>query len=560
MALRRGSVMRMDGGALRVFLSHTSELRRYPAGRSFVAAAEQAVNGAGEAVADMAYFTAREDMPAAYCRQQVQQANVYVGIIGFRYGSPVRDEPELSYTELEFAAATEVRLPRLAFLLDEGAVLPLPRGYLSDPQYEERQTAFRARVWDAAGVIVQRVDSPDRLETGLYEALMELRRQTEQRMVNGLQRERQLAGQTYGMAPKVFLSYRRDDSPHASGRLRDQLAGAFGEQNVFFDVDSIPLGRDFREVIAAEMQEADVVVLMIGPGFDAGRLNDQRDFVRIELLEALRQEKIIVPVLIDAVPMPPPETLPEPLSGLAYRNATPIRPDPDFRHDVGRLVTAIEHVLTVPGATVVSRTPDPQETQSKELDERFLLRLIVPEPERVHLENLHAGSNLDYQRNPSLQAYLRHLRDLGFIRSKRYIAEMPEHFNLSEWVELTDKGNEYLRRTAEAELPTQISRSQSKNVDNAQETQSKELDERFLLRLIVPEPERVHLENLHAGSNLDYQRNPSLQAHLRHLRDLGFIRSKRYIAEMPEHFNLSEWVELTDKGNEYLRLTAEQTD
>jgi Domain of unknown function (DUF4062) len=165
---------------LRVFVSHTSELRRYPAGRSFVAAAEQAVTRAGGVVVDMAYFTAREDKPASYCREQVGQADVYAGIIGFRYGSPVRDEPDLSYTELEFAQAEELGLPRLVFVLDENAVLPLPGVFLSDPVYGERQRAFRDRVKDA-GITVQPVDSPDRLEMLLFQALTTLQQAAEGR-------------------------------------------------------------------------------------------------------------------------------------------------------------------------------------------------------------------------------------------------------------------------------------------------------------------------------------------------------------------------------------------
>ena len=83
---------------------------------------------------------------------RVRSCEVYVGVLGTRYGSPVRDKPEVSYTELEFDAATEAGLHRLVFVLDtEAADVGMPVSALIDREFGARQDAFRRRVRETAG-------------------------------------------------------------------------------------------------------------------------------------------------------------------------------------------------------------------------------------------------------------------------------------------------------------------------------------------------------------------------------------------------------------------------
>ena len=127
----------------------------------------------------MAGFPAADQVPAELCRERVRGCEVYVGVLGTRYGSPVRDEPEVSYTELEFDTATEAGLHRLVFLLDtDAADVGIPRvGADGCRSSAPGRTAFRRRVQEC-GLVTQSFADPATLGQLVERSLREL---TEQR-------------------------------------------------------------------------------------------------------------------------------------------------------------------------------------------------------------------------------------------------------------------------------------------------------------------------------------------------------------------------------------------
>jgi hypothetical protein len=134
---------------VRVFISHTRELTEYPLGRSYVDQVVTAVSACGHVVVEMDTFPVRDGSSAALCEERLSSADVYLGVFALRYGSPVRDKPHVSHTELEFDYATKRGLTRLVFVLDENSVdhgIP-PKALVDD--HLDRQREFRRRVDDA---------------------------------------------------------------------------------------------------------------------------------------------------------------------------------------------------------------------------------------------------------------------------------------------------------------------------------------------------------------------------------------------------------------------------
>lgn len=149
-------------------------------------------------------------------------------------------------------------------------------------------------------------------------------------------------------ARSIFISYRRQDSQHITGRIYDRLTSQFGKEAVFKDVDSIPLGYDFRDHLRDQVGQCAVLVAVIGKSWNPPaasgerRLSDPRDHLRIEIESALERRIPVIPVLVDGAEVPPEDELPSSLGKLAYHNGIAVRPDPDFHHDADRLTRGIE--------------------------------------------------------------------------------------------------------------------------------------------------------------------------------------------------------------------------
>jgi formylglycine-generating enzyme required for sulfatase activity len=150
--------------------------------------------------------------------------------------------------------------------------------------------------------------------------------------------------------PKIAISYRRADTEVMTGRIRDRLVARYGDDAVFMDIDNIPFGKDFRVHIREVIVQSDILLVIVGPrwlGASRGgnrRIDNETDFVRLEVETALSNGIPIIPLLVGSARMPQPALVPESLKQFAFLNAASVATGRDFHQHMERLIRGIDQI------------------------------------------------------------------------------------------------------------------------------------------------------------------------------------------------------------------------
>jgi TIR domain len=145
----------------------------------------------------------------------------------------------------------------------------------------------------------------------------------------------------------TFISYRRKDEAAFAGRIYDRLLRDFGG-SVFMDVGNIPPGVDFVDYLSKRVEQCDIFLAVIGKKWRGKRkptgeyqIEDQEDFVRVEIAAALEQEKRVIPLLIGDIQFPKTADLPTSIKSLARKQAVRITHD-NFNSDMQRFIDSLK--------------------------------------------------------------------------------------------------------------------------------------------------------------------------------------------------------------------------
>lgn len=226
-------------------------------------AVENALTGMEQIPLAMEHFVSSPDSPIDVCLSTVRRSQLYIVIVGMRYGS-IEEGSGKSFTELEYDEAVKNKIPILAFIIDEEQCPILPK-YVDVGEEAEKLKEFKAKL--NSSYYVSRFTSVDHLkqivERSVRQTIESLSAAKAEK--NAAQnKESSLADYVQGArlfrrfallpnrysGTEVILRIRMEGQ-FGTWRMKDELFTAFG-----FDPGDTLFGND-ASVIGADMDDLD---------------------------------------------------------------------------------------------------------------------------------------------------------------------------------------------------------------------------------------------------------------------------------------------------------------
>lgn len=307
---------------LRIFISSTSE--------DLVNERSQVLEGVRhlhfEHVA-MEYFGADPRKPIEVCLDEVRRSDVYLGIIGHRYGTIV-EETGKSYTHMEYEEATRIGLPRLIYFRSDDVPI-LPRFVENNPEsltklnefkdiLREKLTIYYFK--DSSDLAIRVVADLSSFAEGLtykeqfQSPLSNLRSQiidlVDSALASLSQPEvflKDLLGyvetshrRQVSAPPSIFLSYTHSDKDFVRKLANDLLSAGI---RLWMDEGEIKPGDSLVTKLGSAIDDMDLFVVFLSPE------SVQSDWVKRELNIAtdkeLRTRRIrVIPILLSDCEIP----------------------------------------------------------------------------------------------------------------------------------------------------------------------------------------------------------------------------------------------------------------
>lgn len=226
-------------------------------------AVESILTGMEHIPLGMEYFVSSPESPIDVCLATVRRSQLYIVIVGMRYGS-IEEGSGKSFTELEFDEAVKNKIPILAFVIDEKQCPVLPI-YVDVGEKADKLKLFKEKL--NSSYLVSRFSSVDNLkqlvEKSVNQAIEKISAEKAEKEATQ-SKERILADYVEGaklfrrfaLLPKRYSGQEvvlriRMDGQFGTWKMREEIFAAFG-----FDPGDTLFGND-ATIIGVNMEDLD---------------------------------------------------------------------------------------------------------------------------------------------------------------------------------------------------------------------------------------------------------------------------------------------------------------